>query len=71
MNIYPVKYLQDVDILDPDSKGYVTLSVYKDPKSGGVFAIDSSYLDQVTDIVPLPFTKSMEDIIEWVELPEE
>ena len=65
-------FVEEIVVTDPDSKGLVELEVYKH-ENGGMFAIDSSYLDQVarTDdydrpIVPDPF--STEDKIEEVLL---
>lgn len=39
------KFVHDVTVIDPDTKGQVELSVFKHP-NGGMFAIDSSYIDQ-------------------------
>jgi hypothetical protein len=65
-------YVKEVTVKDPDSGGDVELTVYKH-EGGGMFAIDSSFLDQVvrTDdfdrpIVPDVF--STEDKIEEVIL---
>lgn len=47
------KFITEISVLDPDSNGMVELSVYKEP-SGGMFAIDSSYLmtfDEDEDII--------------------
>ena len=40
-----VKFVGEVTVTDPDTKNPVELSIYKHP-NGGMFAIDSSYLDQ-------------------------
>lgn len=53
------KFVQEITVIDPDSKGQVELSVFKH-ENGGIFAIDSSYLDQcfeddVDPIIPDPF----------------
>jgi hypothetical protein len=42
------KFVKEISVIDPDSKGQVELSVYKH-ENGGMFAIDSSWLDQCTD----------------------
>lgn len=44
-----------VEVTDPDTLGVVLLSVAKDPLTGGIFAIDETFLDQVSDIVSNPF----------------
>lgn len=51
----------EVTVTDPDSKASVAMSVFKH-ENGGMFAIDSSYLDQcfddVTDpVIPDPFNE--------------
>jgi len=55
-------FVKEIKVKDPDQFGSVELSVYKH-ENGGMFAIDSSFLDQVarTDeydrpILPDPFT---------------
>lgn len=40
------RYVHEVTVIDPDSKGEVEMSVFKHDQSGGMFAIDSSFLDQ-------------------------
>jgi len=42
------KLVCQVTVIDPDSKGEVDMSVYKH-ENGGMFAVDSSYLEQVCD----------------------
>ncbi len=65
-------FVREITEIDPDSKLPVELELYKH-ENGGMFAVDSSFLDQVarTDdydrpIVPDPF--STEDEIEEVIL---
>jgi len=67
-------FVKEVTVIDPDSKGEVELSVYKH-ENGGMFAIDSSFLDQVarTDdfdrpIIPDPLTDVEDEAIEEVVL---
>lgn len=43
------KFVKTITVTDPDSGSPVDLSVYKHNQSGGMFAIDSSYLDQCFD----------------------
>ncbi len=54
------KFVMEITVKDPDSKGKVQLSVYKH-ENGGMFAIDSSFVEQVLGddfdraIIPDPF----------------
>jgi len=48
-------YVQVIIVNDPDTNGLVEMEVYKDEASGAMFAIDSSFLDQVSDEIPSPF----------------
>jgi len=57
------KFVNEITVIDPDTKGEVQLSVYKH-QNGGMFAMDSSYLEQVAEeqddvvdsyIIPDPF----------------
>lgn len=42
------KFIKEIEVLDPDTTEFVTLEVYKH-ENGGIFAIDSSYLEQCFD----------------------
>ena len=42
------KLVCQVTVIDPDSKGEVQMEVYKH-EGGGMFAIDSSYIEQCCD----------------------
>jgi hypothetical protein len=42
------EYVKEVTVKDPDSKAPVEMTVFKH-EGGGMFAIDSSYLDQCFD----------------------
>jgi hypothetical protein len=42
------KLVKEITVQDPDTGGDVQLSVYKHD-GGGMFAIDSSYLDQMLE----------------------
>lgn len=44
------KYVKTIEVNDPDTNGVVELAVYKH-QNGGMFAIDSSFVDQVADNV--------------------
>jgi len=45
---YRAKFIKEIDVIDPDTKGHVSLAVYKH-ENGGMFAIDSSFIEQVLD----------------------
>jgi hypothetical protein len=40
------KFVKEIKVTDPDTKGKVILEIYK-AETGGMFAIDSSFLEQV------------------------
>jgi hypothetical protein len=40
------KFVKEITVIDPDTLGEVQLAVYKH-ENGGMFAIDSSFIDQV------------------------
>ena len=50
------KFVKDITVTDPDSGGKVELSIFKHER-GGMFAIDSSFIEQVLcyedDITPI------------------
>jgi hypothetical protein len=52
------KFVKEITVIDPDTKGEVEITVFKHEQSDGMFAIDSSYLDQCFDddpVIPDPF----------------
>lgn len=48
------KFIKDITVTDPDSNLPVEVSVYKE-EAGGMFGVDSSYLEQDVDDVHSPF----------------
>jgi hypothetical protein len=71
------KFVKEITVIDPDSKGEVELTVYKH-ENGGMFAMDSSFLDQVvrTDdydrpIISDPFNDTEDEAIEEVLLMDD
>ncbi len=42
------KYVQDITVIDPDTKGEVDITIFKH-ETGYMFAIDASYIDFITD----------------------
>jgi len=57
-------YCKEVEVTDPDSKAKVQLSVYKDPSTGGMLAIDSSFIEQVEVVIPNPLQPSVTLILD-------
>jgi len=54
------KFVKEITVKDPDTHAPVKVEVYKH-ENGGMFAVDSSYLEQAFDdnddpIIPDPFT---------------
>jgi hypothetical protein len=67
-------FVTEVKVVDPDTKNEIEVAIYKH-ENGGMFGIDSSFLDQVarTDdfdrpIVPDPLTDVEDEAIEEVLL---
>jgi hypothetical protein len=58
------EFVSEIIVRDPDSNGRVEMSVFKHNDSGGMFAVDSSYLDQCFDddtdpVIPDPFNDGL------------
>ena len=76
--IHVANYIKDIVIQDPDTGGDVSITLFKH-ENGGIFGIDSSYLDQVAEVssgghpmVPDPFDElehAVNDLV--LEYPEE
>ena len=58
--IIKAKFVDAITVIDPDSKGEVIVEIYKDPVSDGMFGVDSSFIEQVDNIVPSPFNKNVQ-----------
>ena len=59
------KFINEVTVVDPESMGEVEVSMFKHNESGGIFGIDSSYLDQcfeddIDPVIPDPFNEGDE-----------
>jgi hypothetical protein len=65
MNKYT--YIGDHCVTDPDSNGDVHIEIWKDNNSGGVFAIDASFLEQVDDFYN-PFNGEQQSVED--EMPD-
>ena len=62
------RFITEITVIDPDSKGEVEMSVFKHDQEQGMFAIDSSFLDQCFEddedpIIDDPFNKDREIIL--------
>lgn len=55
MNITKAIRIETIVVEDPDSKAPVEIEVYKDPVSGSIFAVDVTFIDQVSVFVPSIF----------------
>jgi len=70
------KFVKEITVIDPDTKSEVELTVYKH-EGGGMFAIDSSFLDQCCDednypVIPDPFsTNGVVEGLQYVMLVED
>ena len=58
------EFVKEVSVKDPASGGFVEMSVFKHNDTGGMFAVDSSYLDQCFDddtdpVIPDPFSMNL------------
>lgn len=61
----------EVTVTDPSTEGEVQVSIFKDETSGGMFGIDSSYIEQNFDededvIIKSPFNEGQEVLLEGI-----
>jgi hypothetical protein len=60
------KFIEEITVIDPDTKGNVQLEIYKHP-GGGIFAIDGSYLETFDEnepiIIPDPFDNEFSELM--------
>lgn len=42
-------FIQEVSVTDPESEAPVSISIYKDKTSGGMFGVDSSFLETLEE----------------------
>jgi hypothetical protein len=67
------RLIQQIDIIDPDSGGEVNVCIFKH-ENGGLFGLDSSYIEQVLDddgdaIITDPFSHTGRSLVfEYVTL---
>jgi len=65
-------FVSEVTAEDPDSRAPVSVSIYKHRGTGGMFGVDSSYLEQCFDdddspIIPDPFCDAGGGMVELIE----
>jgi hypothetical protein len=71
-SVIEARFVTQITVTDPDSKGGVELEIWKDPTSGGLVGIDASFLDHVDDAIPNPFNPSTKlQLREEVVIPED
>jgi hypothetical protein len=51
------QFCGEITVIDPDTSNEIILEVHKDAASGGMFAIDASFADLVSDCIPSPFNE--------------
>jgi len=57
------KFVTEITVIDPDSKLPVQVAIYKE-QSGGMFGVDSSFLENTEEPVLSPFGNGEVDIEE-------
>jgi hypothetical protein len=59
-------YVTAISVTDPDTGGKVDVEIWKDPSSDGIFGIDASFLDQVSESIASPYNPGV-----MLKLPSE
>lgn len=54
---YKTKFITEITVTDPDSGGEVEIEIHKDMQSGALLGIDSSFIEQMADIIPSPYNE--------------
>lgn len=70
MTTHVATFIGETSVLDPDSGEEIVLEVFKDPVSQGMFAIDASFTDQVTDAIVSPFNEEYHLRLDVPETPQ-
>ena len=53
-------FIQEITVIDPETKGEVAVLIWKDPVSGGIFGLDASFIEQMTEqVIPSPFDRKI------------
>ena len=61
------KFVKEITVVDPDTKGVIHLAVYKH-QNGGMFALDSSFIEQLREDVNDPVYDPFADMGEPEDL---
>lgn len=74
MKTFTAIFVQEITVIDPDTKLPVEVAIYKHEQSGGMFGVDSSFIEQNFDedenpTIADPFNN--EAIVELVELADD
>ena len=48
-------YVAEIKVTDPDSQLRVSLVIYKDPDSNGLFGVEEMFLNQIGQNIPSPY----------------
>lgn len=43
------KFIKEISVTDPDTGNEINVAIYKELESGGMFGVDSSYVEDVLD----------------------
>jgi len=49
------RFVKAISVTDPDTGSNIELEIHKDPESGALLAIESSFLEQVREDIPSPY----------------
>jgi hypothetical protein len=49
MKTQTATFIQEVEVIDPDTNAPVKVAIYKHDNSGGMFGVDSSFIEQNFD----------------------
>jgi len=53
-------FIQEIKVIDPETHGEVAVQIWKDPVSGGIFGLDASFIEQMTEqVIPSPFDRKI------------
>lgn len=51
-------YVTEIKVIDPDTQIRVTIEIYKDPDSKGLFGVEELFLKQIGRQVPSPYNEN-------------
>jgi len=50
-------YVTEIKVEDPDSGTHITIEIYKDPKSNGLFGVERMFIEQIGPQVQSPYNE--------------